>query len=194
MGRRVSFVVPGPPVPWKRPERDQRSGRTFTNAKAEAGKREIVRAARQAWGEAPPATGPVALWVEFVFAIPTSWPKALRAAALEARVPHISDPDLDQLIKLVMDGLVDIAYWDDNQVCRFPREPAKRFGGPERTEITIELLDQHSDEVTPGQRRLEAEVQRLGPEGYRAHKAQSRNQSKIKRRQRLNRPNLAGWL
>jgi Holliday junction resolvase RusA-like endonuclease len=175
------FCIDGPPVPWKRPERDQRSGRTFTNPKAEAGKRAIVAAARAAWGNEPPACGPVIVRVVAIFAIPPSWPKALRAAALEARVMHISDPDIDQLVKLVMDGLVDLAFWDDNQVCGLP-SPAKRYGHPERTEVTIEVLDQRSDEVTPGQRRLEAEVLRLGVDGYRAHKAGVRNRSKTKRR------------
>lgn len=96
---------------------------------------------------------------------------------------HVADPDLDRLINLVQDALIGIAYVDDNQVCGYPNS-AKRYGEPERTEITIEALDQTAAQVTPGQRRLEQEIGRSGWEGYLAQQAARRFRSKTERRLR----------
>jgi Holliday junction resolvase RusA-like endonuclease len=157
MGRRVTFTVDGPPVRWQRPKQVlTKTGvvRRFNDPAAERGKKVIATAAREAWGDEPPLTGPCLLRVVAIFAIPPSWPAKLKQAARESRVFHIADPDLSQLVKLPEDALVGIAYEDDNQVVGYPNS-AKRYGYPERTEITVEALAQAPDEVTPGQARLE---------------------------------------
>jgi Holliday junction resolvase RusA-like endonuclease len=133
----------------------------FTDPKAEEGKRAIAWAAKRAWGARRPLTGPCLVRVVAIFAIPPSWPPAVQKAAREARVMHVSDPDLDQLVKQVKDALKGVAYVDDNQVCGYPNS-AKRYGYPERTEITIVALPQAPDEVTPGQRALEKRIEREG--------------------------------
>lgn len=132
-----------------------RNGRAvrFTDKKAEAEKRVIAQAARLAW-RGDPVCGPVILRVLAVFRVPASWPAETRAEADACRVMHVQDPDLDQLVKQVQDALTGIVYWDDNQVCGYPNS-AKRYGSPERTEITIEVLDQTEAQKTPGQRDLE---------------------------------------
>lgn len=151
----------------------------FTDPKAEAGKKNIAQLARIAWGPARPVLGPVVLRVVAVFAVPKSWPKALREQA--ANVMHIADPDLDQLVKQVQDALVGIAYLDDNQVVGYPNS-AKRYGSPERTEITLEVLDVPEALRTPGQRDNEKLVASLGWEGFLAHRAARANRSKTGRR------------
>jgi Holliday junction resolvase RusA-like endonuclease len=126
----------------------------ITDPKAEAEKKVIAMAARLAWrGE--PVCGPVDLCVEAVFRIPASWPPALQAEALAGRVPVVCDPDLDQLVKQVQDAMTGIVYWDDNQVARYRPEPLKRYGSPERTVVTVTVLDQTEAQKTPGQRDLE---------------------------------------
>jgi Holliday junction resolvase RusA-like endonuclease len=141
------------------------------------GKRAIAWEAKRAFGSRRPFTGPVLLQCRFIFAIPPSWPKALRAAALEGRVWHVSDPDLDQLVKQVKDALKFIAYVDDNQVAGY-HQPAKRYGHPERTEIIVEPLPCAADAVTPGQRRLEKRVAVEGWDAVMAPPAKRAKQSK----------------
>lgn len=163
---RITFSVLGKPSRWMRPgEATDSNGNTFryTDKQAEAGKARIAAEARIAYRGVKPATGPVLVSVIAIFAIPPSWPVALRKAASQARVMHVADPDLDQLVKQVKDALKGIAYVDDNQVCGYHPPPAKRYGSPERTEITITVLPQAADEITPGQRRLE---QRIALEGW----------------------------
>ena len=131
----------------------QRNAR-ITDPKARAHKEKVAEIVRKLYrGE--PWTGPVVIGLTAVFAIPQSWPKRVRQAAIEGRVWHIADPDLDQLVKQIMDAIKGIVVVDDNQLVGFER-CAKRYGTPERTEVRLLFLDQDEDAITPGQRRLEA--------------------------------------
>lgn len=150
----VRFIVPGRPKRWERPSQTK-SGRRFSPKGLEDAKRAVAWECARVWNGAP-WTGPVRISGMFIFETPAGWPKALRDEASNGRVDHIIDPDIDQLLKLVMDALVGIVVVDDNQFSRFGRS-AKRYGSPARSEIVLELLTQPRAAVTPGQRRLERE-------------------------------------
>ena len=55
--------------------------------------------------------------IESRFSIPKSWKKADREAAARGEIPHVNRPDADNLTKSVLDGLNDIVWEDDSQVC-----------------------------------------------------------------------------
>lgn len=61
---------------------------------------------------ADPLEGPVEVEVEFVMPLPDGYPRRLLGA------PHPRKPDLDNLLKLVMDGVQAAGGWwvDDSQV------------------------------------------------------------------------------
>lgn len=155
----MTFTVPGRPSAWKRTNDFLHpvTGKLVkvTDAQQRIDQKRIATLARQYW-HGDPHTGPMVLEVLAVFAIPPSWPKKVQAAAREGRVWHVSDPDLDQIVKQIKDALRGIAFVDDNQVAHYGHQTAKRYGHPERTEITLTILDQLEDAKTPGQRRLEA--------------------------------------
>lgn len=158
------FTVEGRASRWMRPGQDNRHGKgmRFTDKKAAEGKRAIAWEAKKVWGGRKPVCGPVRLHVRAVFEIPVSWPKAVQAAARECRVPHVADPDLDQIVKQVMDALIGLVWEDDNQVVSFGRS-YKRYGDAQRTDIIVEILPQQEDEITPGQRRtIKRQAERLG--------------------------------
>lgn len=161
------------PIDGERPDGSQYR---YNDKKAEAARKVIAQEAKIAFMGKRPATGPVIVRVVAIFGIPPSWPPKLRAAALEARVMHIADPDLDQIVKLVKDALKGIAYVDDNQVCGYPNS-AKRYGQPERTEVTVTALPQLEDERTPGQRRLEGRIRKEGWDAVLAPPAKSKKRS-----------------
>lgn len=158
-----ALTIPGRPQRWVRPQQDGRRGNArnarFTDPKAEAHKRAVAKLAKAVW-KSDPLTGPVVLTCRFVFAIPESWPKYVKEAARAGRVMHIQDPDLDQLVKQIMDALRGVVYVDDNQVVGL-HQCAKRYGFPERTEIAIQAIEQPEDAVTPGQRALEKRQEEL---------------------------------
>lgn len=156
--------IPGKPQRWKRPEQvTLRSGRTmrYTDPDVRAYTERVAWEAKRLWGSAPPWTGPVVVSMVAVFAIPESWPAKTKQAAAEGRVMHIADPDIDQLIKALLDALRGIVFVDDNQICGFIAPVSKRYGAPERLDAKFYLLAQGDGETTPGQRRLEAKQAQL---------------------------------
>jgi Holliday junction resolvase RusA-like endonuclease len=48
--------------------------------------------------------------------IPQSWSNKKRQDALECKIWPTSRPDLDNIIKAVLDGILRVAIVDDNQV------------------------------------------------------------------------------
>lgn len=78
-------------------------------AEAEARIAAEWQAARLPWIE-----GPVALHIEAIYAVPKSWSKKRKLAALGA--PMESSPDFDNVAKLASDALNGVAYPDDRHI------------------------------------------------------------------------------
>ena len=70
----------------------------------------------------------VILRVSFHLARPKSLPKKQEA--------HTKRPDLDKMVRSCLDALTGILWTDDSQVVCLVA--TKRYGSPERTEITLE--------------------------------------------------------
>lgn len=66
---------------------------------------------------ASPFMGPVILFVETVNAVPKSWPKDRKAAALAQRI-YPNKGDLDNRVKAISDALNGVFYVDDVQIVR----------------------------------------------------------------------------
>jgi len=115
----LTLHLPGPPVPLPRPRavRTPNGVRMYTPAKAAAYKLAIGKAS---WECAPedPWEGPVRVHLCFKMPIPVSWPRWKRRAACYGLHRPCVTPDLDNLIKSVLDGITDAASWwaDDRQV------------------------------------------------------------------------------
>lgn len=85
-------------------------------------------------------SGSLSLKVEAVFKIPESWTKKKKWEAIDkGKRPEIR-PDIDNIVKVVMDGLNGIAYDDDSQIVEI--SASKAYGlGYEGLLITLEGLD-----------------------------------------------------
>ena len=103
-----------------------------------------------------PATGPIKVNILAVFDIPKHFTAALYALAVQGKVWHRGTPDLDNIEKLILDGLNHIAFVDDGQVAVVTK--GKRYGRPARTEVTIEQLPQEAGTRTPAQAELESKL------------------------------------
>lgn len=136
----VTLVIPGSPIPKGR-ARSTRTGRHYTPAATRAAE----AAVRAVWHEATglgrkPHTGPVTVEMEAVFSVPQSWPKWKRELALAGSWPHLSRPDVDNLIKLVKDGLNAVAWLDDSQVTNV--SGSKYYGSESCTIVKIRFHDE----------------------------------------------------
>lgn len=139
----IEFTVMGTPKPKGR-------GRAFVN---KATGRADVRTpqkttdaedslAYRALGHAPttPHAGPILLDACFVMPIPVSWPKWKQEAASAGHVLHEAKPDLDNLMKLLMDGLSGLFWTNDSKICKGER--SKVYGDTPRTWVRVTPLEQ----------------------------------------------------
>lgn len=143
--RRVSFVVPAEardkkgrpigPQAWQR-ARTSRSGRHFT-AKATREAKDVTRGvAERVLAGQPPLTGPLSVSILFVFPARGGGPKAGRQREWKA-----TRPDADNLVKLVLDALNEVAFGDDGQVARLiVRKIHGATGEAPRAEVAVEQL------------------------------------------------------
>jgi len=108
-----SIRVDTAPVAKARPRVTMRGGkaRAYTPKKSADYERLIA----SHWHHAP-TDKPVALRIEFGMPIPASWPKYRRTEALQGSLLPAKKPDIDNLVKAVLDALNGIAYNDDSQV------------------------------------------------------------------------------
>ena len=128
----LSFTVFGTPVPqgstrafipkgWKRPII------TAANAKTKPWKQEIAGVAFHAWGSSFPTENAVIVDARFYFDRPKSLKKAI--------LLKTTKPDLDKLMRSLLDALTGVIYRDDSQV--ISAQIGKQFGSPARCEVRI---------------------------------------------------------
>ena len=62
--------------------------------------------------------GPVEAEAEFFMPIPTSWSKKKQAQAQHGEILPITKPDVDNVMKAIMDACEGVVYHRDSQVVR----------------------------------------------------------------------------
>ena len=134
----VCFVVPGRPVPKARP-RFGTGGRVFTPSVTLAAERAVASAAWRVWPrEAAFSDCPCEIEALFTYAVPASWSKRRRLAALAGEVPMVAGADIDNLLKLVLDGLNGGPITDDSRVVAVAGR--KAYGPEDQTRVVVRLL------------------------------------------------------
>jgi len=136
----VRFTVPGLPVPKAR-ARVTRSGFAYTpkaTVNAEAAVRYAYLGAVP--GRPPiPAGVPIRLEIMAHFPVPASAPKAVRAAVYAgAAIPMSVRPDIDNLVKTVLDALNGLAWADDGQVAQIT---ARKFRTTGRARLHVSVAE-----------------------------------------------------
>lgn len=119
------FIIPIDPIPWKRPGQS-RFGR-YDLQKAVKNQYRAIFA--RSMNNHPPLQGNVRLSIIFFMPTPKSLPKKDRDSW------HSKKPDLDNLIKLVMDSMNGVCFRDDSQVCLIIA--MKGYSDSPRTEIIM---------------------------------------------------------
>jgi len=133
----VTITIDGVPIPKGRPVFGQ--GRVFTPAKTRAFERTIGWLAKIEMRARPPLQGPLIMNVQFDLPIPVSWSaKQKNDARLGLILPDVP-PDLDNLIKSLLDGCRRIAFRDDAQIVAIMAR--KRFGAQPQTVVTFRAHD-----------------------------------------------------
>jgi Holliday junction resolvase RusA-like endonuclease len=133
------FSVPGRPHPTIR-ARPNGHGGVYDPARNRVAKDRIGWAAKLEGVR--PMSGPVEVWVNFVFARPKSHLRRDGSLKASAPVHHVQVPDVDNLVKTVKDGLKGIAWKDDCQVVAVHGSKCWADGGDGGgTVVTIETVE-----------------------------------------------------
>lgn len=129
------YVKPQPQGSAKAFVRGRRAIITSDNTKLKPFRNEVtavvLRACEDAMAVTPlaPKHVPLGLDLEFVFHRPPSIPRK--------RQEMVVKPDIDKLARATLDALTGVLFADDAQVTTLTVR--KRYGGPERVEISIEI-------------------------------------------------------
>ena len=113
----IFFTVPQ--VSGKSRPRFARQGtfvKTYTDAKTLTYEKSIQTYAKQAMGSTSPLIGAVAAYLHIGIPIPPSYSKARQKACIEGLERPTKKPDIDNIVKAVLDGMNGIVYLDDKQV------------------------------------------------------------------------------
>lgn len=112
----IVFEVPGEPRGKGRP-RFTRDGHAYTDSETRSYEKKILAYYRQQLRDFRwPDSGFVAVEVTAVYPIPKSATKASLAAIAEGKILPKRKPDIDNVLKVVLDSLNGYAYRDDSQV------------------------------------------------------------------------------
>ena len=110
-----SFYISGEPVAKARPRFS--NGRAYTPRKTTEWENTVRRVVRKRLPENwKPWEGEVSIALVFNMKIPKSTTKKRKEEMHTHTVKHSKRPDLDNLVKAILDGLNGVAYVDDGQV------------------------------------------------------------------------------
>ena len=121
------YEIPGPPIPWKRP---RLSGKRFFDSQAK--QKKDIQYLIQLIAERDLLDAPeLKVCIEYHMPIPKSWSRTKRLTSIGK--PHVSRPDLSNLIKFTEDALNGIVWRDDALIyelhCRkvYSDDPRTKF-------------------------------------------------------------------
>ncbi len=136
--RRCQFTVPGKARGKGRPRfirKGPLAGKAYTDKKTEVYENLIALAAANAWHGEPLET-PVSLEVIIAIGMPKSFSKKRAQEALSGHIEPAKKPDVDNVLKSVMDGIEGIVYKRDAQVTQVRVQ--KKYGVREEVRVLVE--------------------------------------------------------
>ena len=133
----VRFFVPGRPHGKGRPR--FYNGRAVTDDQTRAYEQQSAWAYRASGGRQLPDEQFVRVCITQIMPIPKSATKARREAMLAGQSRPSAKPDIDNVIKAVLDALNGIAYKDDARVVEL--EARKVYGNEPGVAVEIHAVD-----------------------------------------------------
>ena len=137
----ICLTIPGEVVPQGRPRfaRTRNGIRTYDPARSREYKSFVQWSTFQLW-PAEPFDGPLFVHIVEYRAVPASWPKKRRADALAGIIRPTGRPDMDNVIKAILDSLNGRMWRDDSQVVSLYAE--KRYAETPRAEVEIKRVEE----------------------------------------------------
>ena len=91
--------------------------------------------AKAAMGSSEPLEGALEAFIYVTFPVPASYSKKRTEACLSDSEKHIKKPDLDNVIKCVIDGMDKIVFLNDSQITSI--HSTKVYGEIAKVEVLV---------------------------------------------------------
>ena len=136
----VAFVIPGTPVGKGRPKFARRGNfvTTYTPEKTASYENLVKVKAEEAMKGRPAIDGAVAVTIWLWVTPPASWSQKKQREALDGRIFPTSKPDIDNVLKGIMDACNEIVFKDDKQAVDV--RVVKRYGQVARAAVEVRPL------------------------------------------------------
>ena len=136
----VAFVIPGTPVGKGRPKFARRGNFTvaYTPEKTASYENLVKVKAEEAMKGRPVLDGAVAVTIWLWVTPPASWSQKKQREALDGRIFPTSKPDIDNVLKGIMDACNEIVFKDDKQAVDV--RVVKRYGQVARAAVEVRPL------------------------------------------------------
>jgi Holliday junction resolvase RusA-like endonuclease len=131
--KRVNFVIPKPPKGKERPRLTKR-GQAYTPKPTKEYEKVVKESYLQVTDHV--FEGAIKVTINAYHVIPQKDSKTLRAGKLDGLIKATVKPDIDNVAKIILDGLNKVAYNDDNQVIQLYVN--KQYGEVGKVVVTIE--------------------------------------------------------
>lgn len=122
----IAFIIPGKPFAKQRPRTARRGSFTtiYTPKETVNYEKLVKRSYQNSLFSDIKLEGPIEANITALFSLPKSLSKKKQKELLEQKY-YTKKPDCDNIDKVVLDGLNEIAYDDDSQICKLNSE--KRY-------------------------------------------------------------------
>lgn len=139
----IHITIPGAPRGKGRPRFAKRGNfvKTYTDAKTVSYENLVAYAGAEAMRGRPPIKGAVNVSMDVNVGIPASWSKKKKQAAIDGEIRPTTKPDLDNIIKAVMDALNDVVWQDDKQVVQL--QVAKYYSEKPQVIMVVTQIDEN---------------------------------------------------
>jgi len=133
----IMFTVYGTPTPKGRPRFSTRGKFpvAYTPEKTKAYEFEVGMMALAAMGGTKPLEGALEAFIYITYAVPESYSKKRLEACLNGLEKHTKRPDLDNVIKSVIDGMDKIVFDNDSQITSI--HATKVYGEVAKAEVMV---------------------------------------------------------
>ena len=139
MDYELTLTVPGEPMGKQRPRRASNIRGTYTPQKTLNYETLIKELFIIKYPDFKPIEGAVEISIGIYLTIPKSKSKKKQEEMAMDTIKALKNPDVDNVLKIVMDALEGLAYRNDNQVVT--AHPTKRWSNTPRIDIKIQDVE-----------------------------------------------------
>lgn len=133
----IMFTVYGDPVAKGRPRFSTRGKFpvAYTPEKTKTYESEVAMMAKAAMGASEALEGALEAFIYVTYAVPASYSKKRSEACLSGLEKHTKKPDLDNVVKSVVDGMDKIVFLNDSQITSI--HATKVYGEIAKVEVMV---------------------------------------------------------